>query len=84
MKTLTVKLPDALFAEIASDAQARNVPKSEIVRERLSRKPAVTKRARGSLWSRMNDLVIPSDTLPADLSSNKAHLSGYGKNRSDR
>jgi hypothetical protein len=33
MKTLTVKLPDPLFAEIRADAEARNVSKSEIVRE---------------------------------------------------
>jgi len=32
VKTLTIKVPDALFAEIAGAAKARNVPKSEIVR----------------------------------------------------
>ena len=84
MKTLTIKLPDELFAEIAGDAAARNVPKSEIVRERLARKPAAAKRGSRSLWSRMEDLVIKSDALPRDLSSNKAHLKNYGKNRSDR
>jgi hypothetical protein len=82
MKTLTLKLPDALFSEIAGAAQARNVPRSEIVRERLMHKPAAANRAKGSLWSRMEDLVIREDSLPADLSSNKAHLKGYGKNRS--
>jgi len=35
MKTLTLKLPDGLLAEIAREARARNVSKSEIVRERL-------------------------------------------------
>ena len=55
------------FAEIASAARARNMPKSEIVRERLTRKAAAAKRAKGSLWSRMEDLVIHSDSLPADL-----------------
>jgi hypothetical protein len=82
MKTLTIKLPDALFAEIAGAAQARNVPKSEIVRERLARKPITSKRA--SLWSSMEDLVIEEDTLPTDLSSNRKHLKGYGKNRPHR
>jgi hypothetical protein len=81
MKTLTVKVPDSVFAEIAGDAIARNVPKSEIVRERLARKPAATRRAKGSLWDRMEDLVIRSDALPSDLSSNKAHLKNHGKKR---
>jgi hypothetical protein len=83
MKTLTIKLSDALFADIAGDADARHVTKSDIARERLSHKPVATKRGKGSLWSRMEDLVIKSDSLPRDLSSNKAHLKGYGKKRAD-
>jgi hypothetical protein len=83
MKTLTVKVADGLFSEIASAARARNLPKSEIVRERLMHK-ATAKRHKGSLWSRMEDLVIQIDSLPADLSSNKKHLGGYGQNRSHR
>ncbi len=80
MKTLTVKLPDSLFAEIASSAKARRISKSEIVRERLTR----STRAKNSLWSQMEDLVIEGDSLPADLSSNKAHLKTYGKDRPHR
>ena len=80
MKTITVKLPDPVFAEIASAARARNVPKSEIVRERLERANKET----SSLWSRMEDLVIEEVSLPQDLSSNKKHLRNYGKNRSHR
>jgi len=70
-----------LFSEIARDAKARNVPKSEIVRERLARKTGAAQGKKGSLWDRMEDLVIRQDSLPADLSSNKAHLKHYGKNR---
>jgi hypothetical protein len=81
MKTLTVKIADRLFAEIASAARARNLPKSEIIRERLSHKAAGAKHAKGSLWSRMQDLVIQSDSLPADLCLNKAHLKRYGRGR---
>ena len=81
MKTLTIKVPDELFEEIASAAQIRKVPKSEIVRERLLGKPAARRASKTSLWSRMHDLVIPTDSLPVDLSSNKAHFKGYGKKR---
>ena len=75
MKTMTVKVPEPVFDEIAKAAKARNVPKSEIILERLTR----THAGRPSLWSRMEDLVIQNDSLPPDLSSNIAHLSGYGK-----
>jgi hypothetical protein len=84
MKTLTVKVSDGLFMEIASAARARNVPKSEIVRERLTHKAATAKPGKGSLWSRMDDLVVQSDSLPVDLSVNKAHLNNYGQNRRHR
>ncbi len=84
MKTLTVKVADGVFAEIASAAKARNMPKSEIVRERLTHKAASASLAKGSLWNRMEDLVIHSDSLPVDLSSNKAHLKKYGQNRRHR
>jgi len=84
MKTLAVKVADKLVAEITSAANARNLPKSKIVRERLTHKAAAVKSAKGSLWSRMEDLVIHSDSLPADLSANKAHLKNYGQNRRQR
>lgn len=81
MKTPTVKVADALFAEIARAARARNRTKFEIIRERLTRKTAAAKRANGSLWSRMEDLVIYEDSLPADLSGSKAHLKSCGQTR---
>jgi hypothetical protein len=85
MKILTVKLPDGLFLEIADQAKARNISKSEVVRERLTREAQPrAKGQRGSLWSRMRDLVIDSERLPADLSSNRNHLIGYGANRTHR
>ena len=80
MKTLTVKLPDPLFAEIATSARARRISKSAIVRERL----AVAGKSSASLWSRMEDLVIDRDSAATDLSSSKVHMKGYGKNGSDR
>ena len=84
MKTLTIKVSDGLFAEIGSAAKARNLPKSEIVRERLMHPKTAGKHGKGSLWVRMDDLVIESDSLPRDLSANKAHLKKYGQNRRHR
>ena len=75
MKTLTVKLPESLFAEIESSARVRKVSKSEIVRERQEKaKPAKT-----TLWSRIEHLVIEDDSLPRDISFNKKHLRDYGR-----
>ena len=37
MKTLTVRLPEALVAEIEAESRGRKVSKSDVVRERLSR-----------------------------------------------
>jgi hypothetical protein len=79
---MTLKLPEDLFAEISSEARARNLSKSQVVRERLAKRH--TAKSKGSLWNQMEDLVIQSDALPADLSSNKAHLRSYGQNRADR
>lgn len=82
VKTLTLKIPEDLFAEIASEARARNLSKSQVVRERLAKRR--TGKSKGSLWNQMEDLVIQADSRPADLSSNKAHLKSYGQNRADR
>ena len=79
---MTLKIPEDLFAEIIGEARARNISKSQVVRERLAKRRSP--RSKGSLWDQMGDLVIQSDSLPPDLSSNKAHLKSYGQNRADR
>ena len=80
MQTLTVQVPDALAKEIAREAKARRVTKSEIVRERLERKA----KQQPSLWDRMKDLVIDDPNSPGDLSTNKKHMAGYGRSRPGR
>lgn len=75
LRTVTVKLQDRLLAEIEAEARSRRVSRSEVVRERL----ASTKAKKGSLWERMQDLVVREDLAPTDLASNKSHLRGYGR-----
>lgn len=81
MKTLTVRLPEALAAEIETESQRRGVSKSDVVRERLQRErdaelpPALHDIA---------DLIGSSDGLPSDVSARKKdylHLWGYGSKR---
>ncbi|MBI3374228.1 MAG: ribbon-helix-helix protein, CopG family [Betaproteobacteria bacterium] len=78
LRTVTVKLQDRLLAEIEGVARARGVSRSEILRARLEQAES----SAGSVWDRMQDLVIDEDRAPADLSSNKARLRGYGRSRS--
>ncbi|MFZ4774570.1 MAG: CopG family transcriptional regulator [Terrimicrobiaceae bacterium] len=80
MKTVTVKLSDPVFAEIAHAAKERNISKSQVIRERLQ----VNGVEQPSLWSRIEDLVVNDPSLARDLSSNPKYLSGYGKSRSHR
>lgn len=77
LRTVTVKLQDRLLSEIEAVARARRVSRSEVVRERLEQ----TEVPKGSVWDRMQDLVISEDHAPADLASNKARLRGYGRSR---
>ncbi|WP_146618733.1 CopG family transcriptional regulator [Rhodoplanes elegans] len=81
MKTLTVRLPDALVSEIETESRLRNVSKSDVVRERLTARPEAAPAGHVAIA----DLVGSVDGLPPDLSSNtKAALkaSGYGRKHS--
>ncbi len=78
---MTIEVSEEIFEEISRTADLRRISKSEIVRERLSRTIAMASPAKASLWSKMEDLVIDDASLPTDLSSNKAHLEGYGQSK---
>jgi hypothetical protein len=75
LRTVSIKLHDRVLADIESEARSRQVSRSEVVRERLDR----SKTAKGSVWDKMQDLVIVEDRAPTDLSSNKARMRGYGR-----
>ena len=81
MKTLTVRLPEALVAEIEAESRGRNLSKSDVVRERLSVSP---RRRRTASLDAIADLVGSVGGLPVDLSRRKkAYLkaTGYGRKR---
>jgi Arc/MetJ-type ribon-helix-helix transcriptional regulator len=83
MKTLTVRLPEALVAQIEAESRGRKLSKSDVVRERLSRVTGSRPR-RPALLEAITDLVGSVDGLPANLSARrKAHLksTGYGQKR---
>ncbi|MBI3492630.1 MAG: ribbon-helix-helix protein, CopG family [Acidobacteria bacterium] len=83
MKTLTVRLPEPLVAEIEAESRGRRISKSDIVRERLQVVPRSTRRRRASLDA-IADLIGSVDGLPADLSARKKRYlqaTGYGRKR---
>ena len=77
MKTITVRLPDDLAAQIEAESRARKVSKSDIVRDRLA---AAQSKQAGSLDD-IADLIGSVKGLPADLSANKKKYlrAGYGR-----
>ena len=83
VKTITVRLPEPLVAEIEAESRGRKISKSDVVRERLQR-PAESGRNAQALDT-IADLIGSVDGLPADLSSRtKQYLrtTGYGRKRS--
>jgi Arc/MetJ-type ribon-helix-helix transcriptional regulator len=77
MKTLTVRLPDQLAAQIEAESRARNVSKSDIVRDRLVSAP----NQQSDPLADIADLIGSVKGLPTDLSTNKKKYlkAGYGR-----
>jgi Arc/MetJ-type ribon-helix-helix transcriptional regulator len=81
---LTVRLPEALVAEIQAESRERKMSKSHVVRERLKLARGQRERRPASLEA-IADLVGSVDGLPTDLSTRKkAYLKtgGYGAKHS--
>jgi Arc/MetJ-type ribon-helix-helix transcriptional regulator len=81
MKTLTVRLPEALVAQIEGESRRRRLSKSDVVRERLSLAAGARDRKSATLDA-IADLIGSVDALPADISARrKKYLksTGYGR-----
>jgi Arc/MetJ-type ribon-helix-helix transcriptional regulator len=83
MKTLTVRLPEALVAQIEAESRRRRLSKSDVVRERLTGTEG-SRRRWPALLDAIADVVGSVDGLPRDLSARtKEYLksTGYGDKR---
>lgn len=83
MKTLTVRLPEPLAAEIEAESNWRRISKSDVVRERLqlASRPAAR---RPAPVEAIADLIGSVGGLPAGLSARKKRYlrsTGYGRKR---
>jgi Arc/MetJ-type ribon-helix-helix transcriptional regulator len=82
MKTLTVRLPEALIAQIEAESRRRRLSKSDVVRERLTEKRP--RGNRSTLLDAVADVIGSVDRLPTDLSKRKKKYlrsTGYGLKR---
>ena len=81
MKTLTVRLPEPLVAEIEAESRGRKCSKSDVVRERLQQAGRARK-ARSTQLGAIADLIGSVTGLPVDLSTQKKRYlrtTGYGR-----
>lgn len=79
MKTLSLKLPDALDRQLAATVARRGVRKSDLVREALEAYLSRTEFAEtGSILALAGDMVGCVDGSP-DLSTNPAYLENLGR-----
>ena len=80
MQTISLRLPDDLLAQLASEAKARRVTKSWLVREGLER--ALRKQSPTgvvSCYDLAPDLAGTVKGLPEDLAHNPKYLQGFGR-----
>lgn len=83
MKTLTVRLPEPLMADIEAESRGRKIWKSDVVRERLEL-VSCQQRSAASLHT-IADLIASVEGLSDDLSARKKNYvrsTGYGKKQS--
>ena len=81
MKTLTVRIPEALAASIEAESRKRRISKSDVVRERLQHAPA---QEQADPLASIRDLIGSVEGGPPDLSARKKHYLrkwGFGRNR---
>lgn len=79
MKSLTLRLDEALYLKISSLAERQGTTRSEVVRRALNICLDKDDRfAKGSVLELAHDLA-GSLAGPSDLSSNKAYLKDFGR-----
>ena len=80
MRTISLKLPENLLAQLESEAKARRMTKSRLVRESLEkalREPSPAGEI--SCFDLSRDLAGIVKGLPKDLATNPKYMQGFGR-----
>ena len=80
MRTISLKLPDDLLADLEKEAKARGLTKSVLVRQSLE--ASLRRRPRGvaaSCYDLARDLAGSVRGLPPDLAHNPRYMEGFGE-----
>ena len=80
MRTISLKLPDDLLADVKREAKARRVSTSSLVRDSVE--AALRPRSRRgavSCYDLARDLAGTVKGLPRDLASNPKYMEGFGE-----
>jgi ribbon-helix-helix CopG family protein len=78
MPVVTIKLSETEYLALKQEARKRNKSKSSLLREAFV--ASVRHSQRGSAYDLVSDVIGKSDG-PADLSTNRDYMEGYGERR---
>ncbi len=80
MRTISLKLSDALLQRLEEESQLRRVNKSALVRTALEREFAASNSEKGeSCYDLARDLAGSVKSLPQDIATNPKYLEGFGE-----
>jgi hypothetical protein len=79
MQTISLKLPEALLAQLEKEAKARGVTKSLLVRESLEKALFPRSSGNASCYDLARDLAGAVKGLPRDLADNPKYMDGFGR-----
>jgi hypothetical protein len=80
VRTIPLRLPDDLLAQLESEAKARRVTKSLLIRESLKKTMRAESRAAGkSCYDLARDLAGVVKRLPRNLAEDPKYVEGFGQ-----
>jgi predicted transcriptional regulator len=79
MRTISLKLPDDLLAELEREARTRRITKSVLVRESVEAALRGRPRRAASCYDLARDLAGTVKGLPRDLAHDPKYMEGFGE-----
>jgi predicted transcriptional regulator len=79
MRTISLKLPDDLLAQLEREAKVRGITKSLLVRDSLERALRQKPSGSASCYELARDLAGAVKGMPKDLADNPKYMEGFGE-----